>query len=71
MKEETCKQKCALELADLEQQIRDLTFYVKTRKQMQTSPMKDELMEGSVVAMPQTSQKSDNSGSKNSRKAKK
>eukprot|EP01034_Spumella_vulgaris_P029735 gene29735-36830_t len=49
LKEEACRQRCIATVAEMEQQIRDLAFYTRTRKEMQVSPFKEEMREATVV----------------------
>eukprot|EP01038_Epipyxis_sp_PR26KG_P007213 gene7213-9843_t len=69
-KEEAVRVKCADEVADLEQQIIDLNFYARTRHQVETSPYKDELANGTVITKSNSSTPNATTNNNNSNKKK-
>ena len=50
-KTSSLKEQSALEQAELEQQLRDLQFYVRTQASVQASPLKDEIQEGGLLVV--------------------
>ncbi|CAM9870980.1 unnamed protein product [Choristocarpus tenellus] len=53
------KRVCQRQMADLDSQIQDLTFYLKAQEEVKSSPQREELERGSLVM----GQKNDDSGS--------
>jgi hypothetical protein len=45
------EQNCAVELEEMRQQVRDLKFYLETQSEVESSPHREELQEGSIVAV--------------------
>ena len=40
---------------DLEEQLRDVMFYLETQKHVEQSPHRDEIVGGQIVVQPETS----------------
>jgi len=43
------RQQCSTQVAEMEQQIRDLSFYTRARTQLEASPLKGEIQDGTVT----------------------
>ena len=41
-------------IADLEEQLRDVMFYLETQKHVEQSPHRDEIVGGQIVVQPET-----------------